>query len=71
MVTDRDLLILRAVARYYVLNRDQVQRLIFPDDKNGRVTRRRLQMLVDAHLLSRQPMLVTYLANGARPWFPL
>ena len=64
MVTERDLLILRAVARYYVLNREQVQRLVFPDDNNGRVTRRRLQTLVDAHLLSRQAMLVTYPANG-------
>ncbi len=72
MVTERDLLILRAVARYYVLNREQIQRLIFPDDTNGRITRRRLQSLVDAHLLSRQPMLVAYPANGvpAPVYFP-
>ena len=36
MVTERDLLILRAVARYYVLNREQIQRLVFPDDAHGR-----------------------------------
>lgn len=64
MVTDRDLFILRAIARYYVLNRQQIQRLIFPEDTHGRITRRRLQSLIDADLLSRQPMLVCHPANG-------
>ena len=48
----------------YVLNREQVQRLVFPEDAHGRITRRRLQSLVDAHLLSRQAMLVCHPANG-------
>ncbi len=65
MVTDRDFAILRAVARYYVLNRQQLQRLVFPDDTHGRITRRRLQSLIDADLLSRQPMLVCHPSNGA------
>ncbi len=65
MVTDRDLSVLRAVARYYVLNRQQIQRLVFPDDANGRIARRRLQTLIDADLLSRQSMLVCHPANGA------
>ena len=64
MVTDRDLSILRAVARYYVLNRQQIQRLVFPEDTHGRITRRRLQSLIDADLLSRQPMLVCHPVNG-------
>ncbi|TXT29813.1 MAG: Uncharacterized protein FD138_2379 [Planctomycetota bacterium] len=64
MVTDRDILILRAVSRYYVLNRHQIQRLIFPEDIHGRVTRRRLQSLIDADLLNRQPMLVCHPQNG-------
>ena len=64
MVTDRDLSILRAIARYYVLNRQQIQRLVFPEDTHGRITRRRLQSLIDAELLSRQPMLVCHPANG-------
>lgn len=64
MVTDRDLFILRAIARYYVLNRQQIQRLVFPEDTHGRITRRRLQSLIDADLLSRQPMLVCHPANG-------
>jgi protein involved in plasmid replication-relaxation len=65
MVTDRDLSILRAITRYYVLNRQQIQRLVFPEDTHGRITRRRLQSLIDADLLSRQPMLVSHPSNGA------
>ncbi len=65
MVTDRDLSILRAIARYYVLNRQQIQRLVFPEDSQGRITRRRLQSLIDADLLSRQAMLVCHPSNGA------
>ncbi len=47
MLTERDFAVVRAFAHYYVLNRPQVQRLCFPDDLTGRITRRRLQMLVD------------------------
>ena len=32
MITDRDILILVALVRYYVLNRQQIQRLVFPTD---------------------------------------
>ena len=46
MITERDILILVALVRYYVLNRQQIQRLVFPTDSNGRITRRRLQSLV-------------------------
>jgi hypothetical protein len=65
MITDRDLSILRAIARYYVLNRHQIQRLVFPEDTHGRITRRRLQSLIEADLLSRQSMLVCNPSNGA------
>jgi hypothetical protein len=54
MITERDFLILAALVRYYVLNRQQIQRLLFPGDGSGRVTRRRLQMLVDQKLINRQ-----------------
>lgn len=54
MITDRDTQILVAAVRYYVLNRQQIQRLVFPDDPNGRVTRRRLQMLHSEQLINRQ-----------------
>jgi hypothetical protein len=57
MVTDRDIAILSALAKYYVLSRPQIQRLCFESDVSGRVTRRRLQFLVDARLINRQQML--------------
>lgn len=43
MITDRDIAILSALAKYYVLSRPQIQRLCFESDVSGRVTRRRLQ----------------------------
>jgi hypothetical protein len=60
MITDRDILILVALVRYYVLNRQQIQRLVFPSDQNGRITRRRLQLLVSEHLISRQNLLFAH-----------
>jgi hypothetical protein len=60
MITERDILILHALAQYFVLNRQQIQRLIFPEDRQGRITRRRLQLLVDNHYINRQNMLYCY-----------
>jgi len=72
MLTERDIAILSAVVRYYILNRQQVQRLCFPHDSNGRLTRRRLQLLVDAQLLNRQSTLFCHpMAGAAAPvYFP-
>ncbi len=56
MVTDRDLKVVHALARYFVLNRQQIQRLCFSDDTDGRVTRRRLQKLVQQGMIQRQPL---------------
>jgi hypothetical protein len=68
VLTDRDFDILRTVVRYYVLNRQQIQRLCFPQDPNGRVTRRRLQALYVAKLLNRQPVEVCHpIAGPAAP----
>jgi hypothetical protein len=71
MITDRDFLILLALVRYYVLNRQQIQRLVFPGDPNGRITRRRLQILVDDHLLNRQNTLFCHPSIAPAPvYFP-
>ncbi|MBI1346308.1 hypothetical protein GC163_08450 [bacterium] len=72
MVTDRDLAILSALAKYYVLARPQIQRLCFESDVSGRVTRRRLQYLVDARLINRQQMLFCAPHGGmpATVYFP-
>ena len=57
MLTERDIAILLALTRYYVLSRPQIQRLCFDSDTSGRVTRRRLQHLVGQKLINRQRML--------------
>ncbi len=65
MVTDRDLKVVHALARYFVLNRQQIQRLCFPDDQDGRVTRRRLQKLVQQGMIQRQPLQMHDTTGGA------
>lgn len=71
MITERDLLVLLALVRYYVLNRQQVQYLVFRNDPNGRITRRRLQLLVDEHYINRQNLLFCRdNGSGAPVYFP-
>jgi len=72
MLTDRDIEILKLLVHYYVLSRQQIQRLLFPGDEKGRITRRRLQALVDEHLINRQTMLYCHPASGspAPVYFP-
>ena len=65
MITERDLQVLQAVVHYYCLNRQQIQRLCFPEDSSGRVTRRRLSALVDANLLNRMKSQVYNLQAGS------
>ncbi len=65
MITQRDIQILFALVMYYVLNRPQIQALVFPDDKSGRITRRRLQILVDQNLINRQNLLYCHPCAGA------
>jgi hypothetical protein len=60
MMTDRDIQVLLAVDKYYVLNRPQIQGLCFESDKTGRVTRRRLQTLVSGRFLNRHRAQVHY-----------
>jgi hypothetical protein len=72
MLTERDFAAVRAFAHYYVLNRPQVQRLCFPDDLTGRITRRRLQMLVDEKLVNRLRVLVhhPHIGSPGPVYFP-
>lgn len=64
MITDREIAVLVAVSRYYTLNRQQIQRLVFPDDPDGRITRRRLRVLLDEQLINRRELHYTHPANG-------
>lgn len=72
MITERDFQILLALARFYVLTRPQVQHLVFPNDPDGRITRRRLQALVDEHLCNRTQMqVIKHVAGAPAPvYFP-
>lgn len=58
IITKRDMLILEALARHYLLNRRQLQHLCFPDDIDGRVCRRRLAVLTAADMICRHNALV-------------
>ncbi|MFO0945628.1 MAG: replication-relaxation family protein [Planctomycetota bacterium] len=66
MLTERDIEILRVLARYYVLSRAQIQSLCFQgestDGAGARVTRRRLQSLVSDGYINR---MRTYIFNPA------
>lgn len=65
MLTDRDLTVLIAVRRYYVLNRPQIQRLCFAGHGSGRATRRRLQYLVSSGFLNRLRLVVHHPHAGS------
>lgn len=70
-MTERDILVILALARYYVLNRQQIQRLVFPQDENGRVTRRRLQSLVSEKFINRQTLQFCHPSQSPAPvYFP-
>ena len=64
MITERDISVLLALARYFVLNRVQLQRLSFPSDKNGRVTRKRLRELLRDKFINRQPVTLHDMDTG-------
>src|SRR5688572_20523606 len=51
-LTDRDLDVLRTVADHDVMIRSQITRLVFPGDKGGRITRKRVDGLSKLDLLS-------------------
>ncbi len=65
MVTERDLKVVHALARYFVLNRQQIQRLCFDGDSDGRVTRRRLLKLVQLGLIQKQPLQMHNMDGGS------
>ena len=72
MLTDRDLTVLKSVAHYYTLTRAQVTQLHFPDDKDGRSTRKRLNSLLEIRFVDRTNMQVCNPAMGhpAPVFFP-
>lgn len=65
VITPRDLSVLVALATYYTLTRVQVGKICFPQDDDGRITRGRLQKLLEAGLIQRARMEVVNPAMGA------
>ena len=72
MITPRDLSVIQALARYYVLSREQIQRLCFPTDADGRTTRRRLQSLVADEYVRRHTLypFQAHLGSPAPVYYP-
>lgn len=68
----RPLAILWCVAHYYTLMRSQVTDLVFPDDKDGRITRKHLLKLLEPGLINRTFMEVLRPETGgnAPVYFP-
>ena len=61
-----DIEVISSVTRYYSLTRGQINRLHFPTDHDGRITRRRLKVINEAGLINRTNMQVVNPAMGAR-----
>lgn len=68
-LTVRDIAVVLAVSRYYVLNRPMVQLLCFPGDRQGRITRKRLQLLVRAGYLARHTLFVEHGGSPAPVYY--
>lgn len=67
-LTELDMTVLKTVARYYVLTREQIQRLCCADHASGRGTRKRLLRLAKAGLIIKHRMQITLPGmNGAAP----
>jgi hypothetical protein len=68
MIPERDIAILLALVRYFVLNTAQIQRLVFPTLLDGRVARRRLKALKDTNLVNRQNVQVGSVGEKTQPF---
>src|SRR6266436_4216077 len=65
MLQIRDIEVMASVARYYTLTRAQINRLHFPTDHDGRITRKRLRIIHEDGLVNRTNMQVVNPAMGA------
>ncbi len=59
-VTSHDIQLLATLARYYVLTREQLQRICFPEHASGRTTRKRLCKLQRGGFLQKHRMPVAF-----------
>lgn len=66
-LTENDLRILTAVARYHVLSASLIHRMIFPQRGDRRHTRRRLQQLVQSNYLRRSAVNIAFSSGNFGP----
>ncbi len=66
-LTENDIAALRALADYYVLSASLLHRMVFPQRKDRRNTRRRLQRLVTSHYIARSAVEVAFSTGNAGP----
>lgn len=64
MLTDRDESALLCLAQYITMSRPQIQKLCYPTDKDGRITRRRLNVLCKQKYVRRRDMEVVNRRDG-------
>jgi hypothetical protein len=65
MLQIRDIEVIASVARYYTLTRSQINRLHFPTDHDGRITRKRVRFISEDGLINRTNMQVVNPSMGA------
>lgn len=71
-ITSVDIAVLTVICRYYVLTREQIQKLCFPGHNSGRSTRKRLSKLCHAGYVvkHRIPVVPTGQMNAAPVYYP-
>lgn len=68
MLYDNDIEILKLLARYYVLTRDQIQSWLFPEHSSGRMTRKRLAKLrTEGYVIKHRIPVALPNSAGAAP----
>lgn len=71
-VTSRDFEVLKLLARYFVMSRSQINRLCYPSDESGRITRRRLGSLCREGFIRNHTMeVVNPVRGGSIPVYHL
>jgi len=65
VLQERDIRVLAALARYFILNSRQIRELCFPDDGTGRISRRRLTSMMHAGYVRKRNLQVISPSDGS------
>jgi hypothetical protein len=66
-LTENDIRVLTAIARYHVLSASMIHRMVFPDRADRRHTRRRLQQLLHENYLRRSSVSIAFSSGNFGP----